>query len=169
MVFSVIKVQLMQHNRDEATLPLNCLFQWPRIARSVCKWVNPISKERKQLLSFSSTIGKRIMLLEIRNKIVMINKGAERAEVPQGCFACLGRVGNLWVNADRVILSTGDWMEVVPQEEWVWNISWWQRCLNQLGLEDFAGNQLKQTESLVIIFKSLWRIQKYQRTEEGQI
>lgn len=131
--------------------------------------VNPISKERKQLLSFSSTIRKRRMLLEIRRKIMMINKGAERAEVPQGCFACLGKDGNLWVDADRIILTTGDWMELVTQEEWVWSTPWWQRCLNLLGLEDFTGNQLKQTESLVIIFKSLWRIQKYQRIEEGQI
>jgi len=28
---------------------------------------------------------------------------------------------------------------------------------------------LKQTESLVLIFESLWRIQKYQGSEEGQI
>lgn len=166
MVFSVIKVEILQHNRDEATLPLNCLFQSARTHRSPGE--SHFQRE-KQLLGFSSTIKRIKMLLEIRSKIVMVNKGAERAEVPQRCFACLGKDGNLWVDADRIIFTTGDWMEVVSQEEWVWSISWWQGCLNQLGLEDFAGNQLKQTESLVIIFKSLWRIQKYQRTEKGQI
>lgn len=49
----------------------------------------------------------------------MINKSAERGEVPQGSFACLGTGGNLRADADRVNLATGHWMEVVLQEEWV--------------------------------------------------
>lgn len=87
---------LLQHNRDESILPLNCLFQWPRIHRSS----GQSHFQREKLLSFNSTIRKIIILLEIRSKIVMINKGAERAEVHQGCFACPGKDGNLWVDAD---------------------------------------------------------------------
>lgn len=94
----------------------------------------------------------------------MINKGAERAEVPQGQFACLGKDGNLWVDGDRVILTTGEWMEMVSQ-----GLKHFMMAEMLESVEDFAGNQLKQTESLVIIFKSLLRIQKYQRIGEGQI
>lgn len=112
----------MQHNRDEATLPLNCLFQWPRIHRAVCKWVNSISKETKQLLSFSSTIRKILMLLEIRNKIVMINKGAERAELPQDVLLVLAR------------MVTCEWMLTelfLPQE------TGWSLCHRKSGFEIF--------------------------------